>query len=55
MQVVKGTDVILNIEKTKTDRNDKPLGETSPLDYMNDYNKACWNMLVYRARPASDL
>jgi peptidylprolyl isomerase domain and WD repeat-containing protein 1 len=26
-RVVKGTDVVLNIEKAKTDRNDKPVEE----------------------------
>lgn len=31
-RVVKGTDVVLNIEKVKTDRNDKPVEEIKTIN-----------------------
>ena len=34
-RVVKGTDVVLNIEKAKTDRNDKPVDEVKMVNIEN--------------------
>ena len=34
-RVVKGTDVVLNIEKAKTDRNDKPVDEVKMVNVEN--------------------
>ena len=48
-QVVKGTDVILNIEKSKTDRNDKPLGEMSTIYAFGFGSCTCAETLILLA------